>query len=328
MTVARGGRSRITQAQIVMLIAAVAFVAFSVLVPNFLSASNVTSLVQNVSILGILAMGMAISIIGRGIDLSMVASMAVSVAWMLAEMNAGRPFGEAFGLALAFSLAVGLINGILIAYVEIPPIFATLAMGTTIYGFGRVFLLGSDVNYLPQDWRWLTVLATSRPLGVPVSVLCFGFICAIGHAFLRYTREGRFIYMMGDNPLAARITGVPFRHMVVAQYVLTSLVALAAGLLMAALVASMNTRIVGSTLVYDVILVAVLGGIGLSGGRGGVTSVIVGTLLIGILLNGMTMLNLSYTTQNVIKALILLVALALDSIVNPRDEQTSQQGDI
>jgi ribose transport system permease protein len=134
--------------------------------------------------------------------------------------------------------------------------------------------------------------------------------------------------MMGDNPLAARTTGVPIRPLIVLQYVLTSLIALFAGLMMAMLVASMNTRIVSSTLVYDVILVVVLGGVGLSGGRGGILSVVVGTLLIGILLNGMTMMDLTYTTQNVIKALILLLALLLDSWVNPRDEQTAQQGDI
>ena len=321
-------RTKITQTRIVLGIAIVAFAAFSILVPGFLSGGNVSRLLQNVSILGILAMGMALSIIGRGIDLSMVASMAVSVAWMLAEMNAGASFAHALGLALLFSIAVGLINGVLIAYVEVPPIFATLAMGTAIYGFGRVFLLASDVNYLPDDWQWLNTLATAAPLGVPVSVLCFAAVCAVGHLFLRRTRDGRYIYMMGDNPQAARITGVPVRLMIVAQYVLTSLVALTAGLLMAAIVATMNTRIVGSTYVYDIILVAVLGGISLSGGRGGAASVIVGTLLIGILLNGMTMLNLSYTTQNVIKALILLAALTIDSIVNPRDEQTSQQGDI
>lgn len=321
-------RSKLTQGRIVLGIAILAFATFSMLVPGFLSAGNVSRLMQNVSILGILAMGMALSIIGRGIDLSMVASMAVSVAWMLAEMNAGASFAHAFGYALIFSIAVGLINGVLIAYVEIPPIFATLAMGTAVYGFGRVFLLASDVNYLPDSWAWLNTLATAAPLGIPVSVLCFGAVCGIGHLFLRRAREGRYIYMMGDNPQAARITGVPLRVMIVAQYVLTSLVALTAGLLMAALVATMNTRIVGSTYVYDIILVAVLGGISLSGGRGGAGSVIVGTLLIGILLNGMTMMNLGYTTQNVIKALILLAALIMDSLVNPRDEQTSQQGDI
>ena len=90
----------------------------------------------------------------------------------------------------------------------------------------------------------------------------------------------------------------------------------------------MNTRIVNSTLIYDVILVVVLGGIGLSGGKGGVRNVIVGTLLIGILLNGMTIMDVQYTVQNVVKSSILLAALIFDSLLNPRDEQTAQQGDI
>jgi ribose transport system permease protein len=90
----------------------------------------------------------------------------------------------------------------------------------------------------------------------------------------------------------------------------------------------MNTRMANSTMVYDVILVVVLGGVVLSGGRGGVVNVIVGTLLIGILLNGMTILNISHSIQNLLKGVILLVAIMIDSYLNPRDEQTSQQGDI
>ena len=90
----------------------------------------------------------------------------------------------------------------------------------------------------------------------------------------------------------------------------------------------MNTRLAISTYVYDVILVVVLGGIGLSGGKGGVRNVIVGTLLIGVLLNGMTIMDIQYTVQNVIKGIILLTAIVIDTILNPRDEQTAQQGDI
>jgi ribose transport system permease protein len=90
----------------------------------------------------------------------------------------------------------------------------------------------------------------------------------------------------------------------------------------------MNTRIVYSTLPYDVILVVVIGGVGLSGGRGGVHNVLVGTLLIGILSNGMTIMNLSYTNQKIIQSVVLLLAIVIDGILNPRDEQTSQQGDI
>jgi ribose transport system permease protein len=97
---------------------------------------------------------------------------------------------------------------------------------------------------------------------------------------------------------------------------------------MAAATSGINTRIYNSTMIYDVLLVVVLGGIGLSGGRGGVRNVLVGTMLVGILLNGMTILNIGYTTQNLIKSIILLGAIIIDTLINPRDEQTAQQGDI
>lgn len=323
-----GRRGRFGQEQIIFAIAVLVFVTFSVLVPDFMSASNVVQMLQNVSVLGILGLGMAITILGRGIDLSMVASMSVSIAWMLVQLNAGAPLAQALPAAVGFSVLIGIVNGILVAYVEIPAIFATLAMGVTVYGFGKYFLVESDVNHLPEAWRWLSDAVAARPLGIPVPVIAFLACAVLSHLALRYFRDGRFIYAMGDNPLAARTTGVPVRVMMVLQYVISALIALLAGMLMMSLVASMNTRIVSGTLVYDVILVVVLGGISLSGGRGGILSVVVGTLLIGIMLSGMTMLNLTYTAQNVIKALILLLALILDTVINPRDEQTSQQGDI
>lgn len=321
-------RGRFGQEEIIFAIAVVVFSIFAVMVPDFLSASNVVSMVQSVSILGILGLGMAITILGRGIDLSMVATMSVAIAWMLVQLNAGAPLIQALPAAIGFSVLVGILNGILVAYVEIPAIFATLAMGVTVYGFGKYFLVESDVNHLPETWRWLADLAAARPLGVPVPVIAFLGCAALAHLSLRYFRDGRFIYAMGDNPMAARTTGVPVRIIMVLQYVISALIALLAGLLMMLLVTSMNTRIASGTMVYDVILVVVLGGISLSGGRGGILSVVVGTLLIGIMLNGMTMLNLTYTAQNVIKALILLLALILDTVINPRDEQTAQQGDI
>ncbi|MBN9274248.1 MAG: ABC transporter permease, partial [Mesorhizobium sp.] len=125
-----------------------------------------------------------------------------------------------------------------------------------------------------------------------------------------------------------RISGVPVRPLIVLQYVIAALIAFCAGLVMTANVDSMNTRIVNSTLVYDVILVVVLGGIGLGGGKGGIRNVVVGTLLIGILLNGMTIMNIPFLMQNIIKGIILLAAIVADTLLNPRDEQTSQQGDI
>jgi ribose transport system permease protein len=145
---------------------------------------------------------------------------------------------------------------------------------------------------------------------------------------LRRLRAGAFIYAIGDNPLTARATGLPTRPVILLEYLLAALIGLFAGLVMAASVNSMPTRIYNSTMIYDVVLVVVLGGIGLSGGRGGVVNVIIGTLLIGTMLNGMTIMDISYSVQNIIKGLVLLAAILIDSVLNPRNEETAQQGDI
>jgi ribose transport system permease protein len=319
---------QLNQERIVFAIAVVLFVVFSVALNGFWQPSNLLSLVQNVSILGILGIGMALAIIGRGIDLSMVSTMGMSVAWMLTLYNNGMPISLAFLLALGFAALVGIVNGILIAYVEIPAIFATLAMGIVVYGFGKSVLVPIDAVYIDDVSGWLFLLGSGQVLGVPMPVIVFAVIGLLAYLFLRYLKPGRFIYGMGDNPLTARITGVPTRPMMVVQYVLISVIALIAGIVMATAVSGMNTRVALSTMVYDVILVVVLGGIGLSGGKGGIRNVVVGTLLIGILLNGMTIMNLTYTMQNILKSVILLAAIVVDTLLNPRDEQTAQHGDI
>jgi ribose transport system permease protein len=165
-------------------------------------------------------------------------------------------------------------------------------------------------------------------LGVPTPIVMFAIACVVVWLFLRWTRWGAYVYAIGDNPNAARVTGIPARPIIVLQYVLATLIGCFAGFVMAASITSMPTRIFNSTLIYDVILVVVLGGIALQGGRGGVLNVIIGTLLIGTLLNGMTILDVSYSAQNLVKGVILLIAILIDSFLNPRNEETAQQGDI
>lgn len=325
----RGKRkSSLSQERIVLLLAAAMFAVFSVMLPGFLAAGNLLQLVQSVSILGILGIGMAITIIGRGIDLSVISTMAMSVAWVLFLINQGTPVYLAILYGYIFVVLIGLLIGFLVAYAEIPAIFATLAMTTAIYGFTRVALVDIDLVFLPESASWMRNFGAGYVLGIPVPVIAFAGVALLAHLFLRFTKPGVFIRSMGDNPLRARIAGIPTRPMILVQYVLSASIAFFAGLVLATLVATMNTRVVNSTMVYDVILVVVLGGVVLSGGRGGIVNVIVGTLLIGIFLNGMTILNISYSVQNLIKGGILLIAIIIDTILNPRDEQTSQQGDI
>jgi len=270
---------------------------------------------------------MAVVIIGRGIDLSAVAIMAMSVAWYLQLLNTGTSDGLAFVYVLAGVLAIGLLNGFLVAYADVPAIFVTLATGSFVFGYVRSQLITQDAVPVPGG-HWVELLGGVRFLDIPVEVFVFAGLAFLFFLFLRYTKWGRFIYFAGDNPVAARNIGVPVRPMLVLRYVLSAFVALIAGLLTAASLHSINTRIVNSTLLYDIVLVAVIGGIGLSGGRGGVRNVLVGAALIGILLNAMTIIDIPLLYQNLIKAAILLGAIIVDGIINPRDEQTAQQGDI
>jgi ribose transport system permease protein len=318
---------RATQQTIVFGIFVVVAVGFALFLPGFAQVQNLLTLVQNVAILGILGLGMAVVVIGRGIDISMIAALAVPSGLLLQMVAEGTPLAAAAPLAIAMALAFGLVNGWLIAYAEVPSLYTTLASGLFLAGLGQLMFTLEVVQWSPglDPIAWF---GRGRLAGLPMPVVMFGVASAAVALFLRRLRAGAFIYAIGDNPFAARATGLPTRPIVVLEYVLAALIGVFAGIVMSASVNSMPTRIYNSTLIYDVVLVVVLGGIGRSGGRGGVLNVIVGTLLIGTLLNGMTILDISYSVQNIIKGVVLLAAILIDSILNPRNEETAQQGDI
>lgn len=319
---------RIGQQTIVFTTFVLLFAGFSLFLPGFFSTANMLTLLKNVAILGILGLGMAIVVIGRGIDISMVASLAVPPGLVLQMVQNGYPVAEAFLAAFALALAFGFANGWLVAYAEVPSLFTTLASGLFLAGLGQVAFFQLDVVHWPQKLDVIAWLGRGAVLGVPMPVIMFGAVAALTALFLRTTRFGAFIYAIGDNPFGARTAGIPTRPVILLQYMLASLISVLAGLVLAASISSMETRIFNSTLIYDVILVVVLGGIGLSGGRGGVLNVVIGTLLIGTMLNGMTIFDVSYSGQNMAKGLILLAAILVDLLLNPRNEETAQQGDI
>ncbi len=321
-------RFHLTQELIVLGLAVALFAVFAATLQGFLTTGNILNLVRNVAMLGILSLGMAVVVIGRGVDLSLVAVMAVSLTVAVVLANGGYPFAQALLFGLAFVIAVAAVMGFLIAYVEVPAIFATLAVSAIVYGAGRGIVAQLDVNNLPNGLDWFVFLGRGSLLGIPMPIYAFGAAALLLYLFLQRTGLGRFIYAIGDNQASARITGLPVRPLIILQYVISGVMAFLAGCVTTASVASMNMRMVNSTLIYDVLLVVILGGIGLAGGRGGVRNVLVGTILIGLLLNGMTILDISYIVQNLVKSAVLLCALVVDAVLNPRDEQTSQQGDI
>ncbi|NYT86932.1 ABC transporter permease [Pusillimonas harenae] len=319
---------KLDQQTIVFLLFIVIFAIFSVALPGFFSVGNIVAMLRSISVLGILGFAMAIVVIGRGIDLSMVAVMAVPTALIMTLAGAGLGLWPSLILGLLFAVAVGLLNGIFVAYAEIPALFVTLAVGLGLAGLGQVGILKSDMVPWPEQMNALLWLGGTDIAGIPSSIIVVAVVAVCTWLFLSRTKLGLFIYAIGDNPNAARTTGIPVRPIMVFQYVLAALIAVLAGLVMASSNSLMDTRIYNLSLIYDIILVVVLGGVGLSGGRGGVLSVVVGTLLVGTIINGMTIMNLALDMQNLLKGIVLLFAIALDSVLNPRNEETAQQGDI
>ena len=322
------------QELIILIVTVSIFVGFSIFLDKFFSTGNLLTLMRSVSILGILSIAMAVVVISKGIDLSLIATLAIGTA--LASVLSSPdvlpfidlPFIYAVLLGFLFTAILCAITGILVAYWDMASVFVTLAMAGVIYGLGRTLFIGDELNYLPEDAVWLEYLGRGQLFGIPMPIICFLSLALVMHLVLTQTTFGKFVYSIGDSGLAARTAGVPVRPILVMIFILAGLVAYFAGLLTAGAISSINTRMVSGSLIYDVLLVVVVGGIGLSGGKGGMHNVILGTLLIGTLLNGMVIMDISFIVQNLIKGIILLIAIMTDTILNPRDEQTTQQGDI
>ena len=322
------------QELIILIVTVVIFAGFSVFLDKFFSTGNLLTLMRSVSILGILSIAMAVVVISKGIDLSLIATLAVGTA-LASVLSSGDvlpsidlPFIYAVLIGFIFTAILCALTGILVAYWDMASVFVTLAMAGVIYGLGRTLFIGDELNYLPEDAVWLEYLGRGQLLGVPMPIICFLSLAFLMHLVLTKTTFGKFVYSIGDSGLAARTAGVPVRPILVMIFIIAGLVAYFAGLLTAGAISSINTRMVSGSMIYDVLLVVVVGGIGLSGGKGGMHNVILGTLLIGTLLNGMVIMDISFIVQNLIKGIILLVAIMTDTILNPRDEQTTQQGDI
>ncbi len=315
-----------SQEQIILLITLALLVAFSATLSGFSSVANLLNLVRSISILGILSLGMGLIVISRGIDLSEVAIMAGSWSVALIEMQAGMPVLAAVLVALVIAVAIGVINGVMVAFVEAPALFVTLAAGFVIYGVAFWFA-PAWVVYAPKDAPHLLYLGAGHLFGVPMPIFVFLLAAIAMHLFLSRTSTGRFIYSQGDNPDAARMAGIALRPLIVLEHVIVALVAWLAGLVWIGATGSMQMAITQGTMVFDVLLVIVIGGISLIGGRGSVFSVVVGCALIGTLLNAFTIMDVNSEVQNIIRGVVLLAAIVLDNRLHPRDEETARQGD-
>lgn len=323
------GRTNMLE-RIVALATLALIVVFSLTIDGFASLGNFSVIVSNSASLAVLGCGMAVVIVSRGLDLSLIAQMVAGATVFGILISSGVDASAALVAALIAMALVGLVNAWLIAYVEIPSMLATLASSMVIVGLMRFAVLrGEYMLLLPKSDPAVAFLAGNLLPGLPVPVALMIATFAASWLLLNRLSAGRIIYAMGDNFQAARLAGLPVRTTTIVVYVFAAFTALAAGLIMSAASGAVDFRTVtNGTLLFDVILVVVLGGIPLRGGRGGVRNIIVGVALIAVLRNGMTLMNFTTQTQDMLRGLVLLTAIVIDNYLNPRDTETDTVGDL
>ncbi|TFD63340.1 ABC transporter permease [Cryobacterium sp. Hh38] len=285
------------------------FIALSFLSPFFLTPRNLLNILSQVSAIGVMSVGAVLIIIIGGIDLSVgsvVALSSMSMAWLfrVAEL----PFEIALVGGLVVGALIGLINGLLTAYGKLQPFIATLATMSAAAGLALFLTNGNPVNGFPQ---WFLAITSTSFIGIPIQGIVLILIFAITAFWLRYRPSGRALYAIGGNEEVARLSGLPIRRAKIAVYVIAGILAAIAGLLVTSRLDSAQPT-AGVADLLNVIAVVVIGGASLSGGSGSMLGTFVGLLIIGVLNNGMSLLNVSPNLQPVVVGFVIVAAVMTD----------------
>jgi ribose/xylose/arabinose/galactoside ABC-type transport system permease subunit len=278
----------------------------------FLTRDNLLTLLRQVSFNAIMAAGVSVVIITAGIDLSIGSVWAFSSVVMAHLcVNADWSWQRATMAGLGVGLLCGLVNGLGVTLLRLPPFVATLGMMSIARGLAEVMTGGFQISGLPNAFQFW---GQGDFLDVPVPVWVAAAVIVITWALLRFTRIGRHLYAVGGNEVAAHLSGVPVRRVKLFAYAYCGLLASLAGLLATARLGSVRpSDALGYEL--DAIAASVIGGISLMGGQGSVLGTAIGATLIGVLRNGMVLLDVSAFWQKVVIGVVILIAVALDYLV-------------
>jgi ribose transport system permease protein len=293
---------------VLVLLALVLF--FSLTTSAFFSSNNLLNVARQVAMLGISAIGMTFVILTGGIDLSVGSLMSLlNIVGALLMVEAGVHPVLAVLLSLVLAAGIGSLSGVIITRLRIPPLITTLAMMTSLRGLSYVLSGGLPVWGFPEGFRVLGQgYVGIVPIPVIIMVVCF----VLGWLFLNKTSLGLYIYGIGGNEEASRLSGINVRGVKVMVYGLCSLLTGIASMIM---LSRLNTGqpVVGTMFELQVITAVVLGGVSIMGGEGKLFGVFIGVLIIGVLNNGMIILNVSEYYQRVASGIVLLVAVSLDN---------------
>jgi inositol transport system permease protein len=300
---------------------------FAIIEPRFMSSVNLFNVMRQVSITGLLAIGMTFVILTAGIDLSVGSLLAFAglVAAAIAKGGLSDRFtvgdnaiGYGWPLAALGAIALGLtggyIQGLAITRLRVPPFVVTLGGMSAFRGAALLFAAGGPISGFDAGFSWW---GQGKIGPVPVPVIIFLSFAILAHIVLSYTRFGRRVYAVGGNPEAARLSGLNVARIICSVYVIMGFFVGLASFVLAARLNSAEA-VAGTGYELTVIASVVIGGTSLFGGVGTIFGTVIGSLLIGVLLNGLVILNVSSYIQQIIIGVIIVLAVAFDTFAKSR----------
>jgi inositol transport system permease protein len=300
---------------------------FAAAEPRFLSSINLFNVMRQVSITGLLALSMTFVILTAGIDLSVGSLLAFAglVAAAVAKGGLASRFtvgaggvGYGWGLAALAAIVVGLlcgyVQGVAVTRLKVPPFVVTLGGMSAFRGAALLFSGGGPISGFEPSFTWW---GQGKIGPVPVPVIIFLAFAVLAHITLRYTRYGRQVYAVGGNPEAARLSGLNVNRILTSVYVISGFFCGLASFVLAARLNSAEA-VAGTGYELTVIASVVIGGTSLFGGSGTILGTVVGTILIGVLLNGLILMDVSSYIQQIIIGIIIVLAVAFDTFAKSR----------
>lgn len=272
---------------------------------SFLSAANLENVLRQVSINAIIGVGMTCVILTGGIDLSVGSVMALSGTLAAGLLVAGANGAAALAAGIGVGVALGAANGLFVAFAGMPPIIVTLATMGIARGLALIYTGGYPIDGLPD---WVRFFGSGKVLGVQMPVLTMLAVYALAWLMLERMPFGRYVYAIGGNEHATRLSGVRVSRVKLAVYTFAGLTSALAALVLTGRLMSGQPN-AGGGFELDALAAVVMGGTSIAGGRGSIVGTLVGALLLGVLNNGLNMIGVNPYVQNVIKGAIILLAI-------------------
>ena len=309
--------NQIVLQNMIWIVLLIAIVFFSFISPVFFTVSNMLGILRQSALVGILAVGVTFAVIGGSFDLSVGMTLGLA-AVIVIKINPENIFSAIFSIAIALVMCflIGAVNWFLIGKFELNSMMTTIGMKYIVWGLILIYTKAQHV-WAPTMYPPLKAIGVSSVGNIPVIVIIFALTVIVGQFILSQTKFGRYLYATGGNKTAAFLSGINVWRVMMTSFVISALSAGITGIVIAARVGDVDPSF-GNGREFDALTAVVLGGTSLLGGKGSVVGTLGGVLLLGVITNAMTILGLSINYQLMVKACVLIAAVATDVFFSKR----------